>query len=203
MKLAAAFAARAAWRATMAGFFLNSSLAISSSMRVMSIWTMRPAPMLRWPTSLLPIWPSGRPTKCSEARISVLGNSREQLVVGGLAGQSDGVVGGFSTVAPSVKDGENERTLGHEEDTSIRNVVFSSRINCRAGGACGPGHAPCELMRCCRSTLPGASRTTAAGSGLGQRRFTRTSRVFRRSSKRPRRGALRDFDAGAFRWESG
>jgi broad specificity polyphosphatase/5'/3'-nucleotidase SurE len=29
----------------------------------------------------------------------------QQLVVGGLAGQSDGVVGGFSAVAPSVEDG--------------------------------------------------------------------------------------------------
>ena len=30
-------------------------------------YTMRPAPMLRWPTSELPIWPSGRPTSSPEA----------------------------------------------------------------------------------------------------------------------------------------
>ena len=31
----------------------------------------RPAPMLVWPTSLLPIWPAGRPTSRPEADSSV------------------------------------------------------------------------------------------------------------------------------------
>ncbi len=65
----------------------------------------------------------------------------EQLVVGGLAGEGDGVVGGFGAVAPSVEDGEDERTLGHEEDTSGMNVVFHSRINCRGGRACVGTHS--------------------------------------------------------------
>ena len=44
-----------------------------------------------------------------------VGKLAQQLVVGGLARQRDGVVGGFGAIAPSVEDGENERTLedGH------------------------------------------------------------------------------------------
>ena len=44
------------------GWEKNSPFWIISSMRVLSMCTMRPAPMLRWPTSLLPICPSGSPT---------------------------------------------------------------------------------------------------------------------------------------------
>ena len=44
------------------GWRKNSPLAMSWSTRVMSICTMRPAPIFRWPTSLLPICPSGSPT---------------------------------------------------------------------------------------------------------------------------------------------
>ena len=112
-------------------------------MRVMSIRTMRPAPMFRWPTSLLPICPSGNPTKCSDGANEGVWKLAQQLVVGGLAGQGDGVVGGFSAVTPSVEDGENERMLGtwHEEDTSIFNLVFISRINCRGGDGCIGAHA--------------------------------------------------------------
>ena len=36
-------------------------------MRTRSCITTRPAPRFRWPTSLLPIWPSGRPTAKPEA----------------------------------------------------------------------------------------------------------------------------------------
>ena len=38
-----------------------------------------------------------------------VGKLAQQLVVGGLACQRDGVVGRFSAIAPSVEDGENER----------------------------------------------------------------------------------------------
>jgi hypothetical protein len=43
---------------------------------LVQLCTTRPAPMFMWPTSLLPIWPSGRPTNGPEVSISVLGNSR-------------------------------------------------------------------------------------------------------------------------------
>ena len=54
--------ARSSWRSSRTGCEKNSPFWIISSMRVLSMCTMRPAPMLRWPTSLLPICPSGRPT---------------------------------------------------------------------------------------------------------------------------------------------
>ena len=47
-----------------------------------------------------------RESGCLETRL-------QQLVVGGLASQGDGVVGGFSAITPSVEDGENERMLGY------------------------------------------------------------------------------------------
>ena len=42
-------------------------------MRTRSCGTTRPAPRLRWPTSLLPIWPTGSPTASSLASSSVRG----------------------------------------------------------------------------------------------------------------------------------
>jgi hypothetical protein len=54
----------------------------------------------------------------------------EELVVGGLAGESDGVVGGFSTVAPSVKDGENE---GKQRRVSGRRAEESGLGAIRSG----------------------------------------------------------------------
>ena len=41
-----------------------------------------------------------------------VGKLAQQLVVGGLAGQRDGVVGGFGAITPSIEDGQNERMLG-------------------------------------------------------------------------------------------
>ncbi len=40
-----------------------------------------------------------------------VGKLAQQLVVSGLAGQRNGVVGGFSAIAPSVEDGQNERMI--------------------------------------------------------------------------------------------
>src|SRR5882672_10925867 len=51
----------------------NSPEAIDCEMRTMSWATTRPAPRFRWPTSLLPICPSGRPTGSPEASSSVRG----------------------------------------------------------------------------------------------------------------------------------
>ena len=42
-------------------------------MRLSSWNTMRPAPMFRWPTSELPIWPAGRPTSSPDAPSVVCG----------------------------------------------------------------------------------------------------------------------------------
>ncbi len=53
---------RAAMNSASAGLAAKLPSAMALSMRGRSIQTMRPAPMLVWPTSELPIWPSGRPT---------------------------------------------------------------------------------------------------------------------------------------------
>ena len=54
---------RAACRAAVRfGIVANVPSAIAASIRGRSCGTCWPDPMLRWPTSLLPIWPTGRPT---------------------------------------------------------------------------------------------------------------------------------------------
>ena len=55
-----------AWRAGAVGSLKKSPVTIMRSMRVTSMWMTRPAPMFRCPTSLLPIWPSGKPTNGPE-----------------------------------------------------------------------------------------------------------------------------------------
>jgi hypothetical protein len=61
-----------------------------------------------------------------------IGKLAQQLVVGGLAGQGDGVVGGFGAVAPSVEDGEYEGMLGHGwfslEASGIRGVGLGTQV---------------------------------------------------------------------------
>src|SRR5712675_2278910 len=62
-----------AQRSTSAGMRKNSPAAMDCEMRTMSCGTTRPAPRLRWPTSLLPIWPSGSPTGSPDASSSARG----------------------------------------------------------------------------------------------------------------------------------
>src|SRR5471032_1523978 len=59
--------------AQMAGFSKNSPSRIDLVTRVKSWYTTRPAPRFMWPTSELPIWPSGRPTSIPEPEINQLG----------------------------------------------------------------------------------------------------------------------------------
>ena len=59
--------------ATMASFSLNEPSLMALFTRDSDWNTMRPAPMLRWPTSELPICPSGRPTSSPEAPSVVCG----------------------------------------------------------------------------------------------------------------------------------
>src|SRR5881409_1633512 len=58
---------------TSAGKRKNSPDSIACEMRTMSCGTTRPAPRFKCPTSLLPIWPSGRPTARPDALSSVRG----------------------------------------------------------------------------------------------------------------------------------
>src|SRR3989442_1870731 len=57
-------------------------------MRTMSCGTTRPAPRFRWPTSLLPIWPSGSPTARREASSSVCGARPQRRCQVGVAPSS-------------------------------------------------------------------------------------------------------------------
>ena len=69
-----------------------------------------------------------------------IGKFLQQLVVGGLAGQRNSVVGGFSAITPSIEDGQYERTLGHEEIPQFhRSFLFQNK--CRGnGGGCARRH---------------------------------------------------------------
>jgi len=58
---------------------LHCLLAISKSIRVMSMCTIRPAAMFMCPTSLLPICPSGNPTKGPDRMNQSVGEFLEQL----------------------------------------------------------------------------------------------------------------------------
>ena len=66
---------RRAIRSRRAGACSISPLAMASPMRGRSCMTTRPAPMLRWPTSELPICPSGRPTSRPDVRGGHAGRS--------------------------------------------------------------------------------------------------------------------------------
>src|SRR6266550_5016752 len=56
---------------TSAGIRKNSPDPMDCEIRTMSCGTTRPAPRFRWPTSLLPICPSGRPTASPDASSNV------------------------------------------------------------------------------------------------------------------------------------
>ena len=63
-----------------------------------------------------------------DQRVGILAH---QQVVGGLFGQRNGVVGGFRAIAPSVEDGQNNRTLGggHVDNTSEGGSKLSFQDN--------------------------------------------------------------------------
>ena len=73
----------------------------ASSMRARSCITRRPAPILVWPTSELPIWPSGRPDRAArrgEQRMRAFAHHAFEI---GVPRQSDGVVANRSGASPS------------------------------------------------------------------------------------------------------
>ena len=92
-----------------AGFEKSSPFWIINSIRVLSICTIRPAPMFRCPTSLLPICPSGRPDRGTAGLNQRVGIFPQQAVVHWFAGQSDGIGFGFCTISPAIKDDKDER----------------------------------------------------------------------------------------------
>ena len=67
--------------------------AIASSMRVRSWRTTAPAPRFRWPTSELPIWPSGSPTARPQAVSCVCGCSAQSRSKTGVSASSTALPG--------------------------------------------------------------------------------------------------------------
>jgi hypothetical protein len=65
--------------------------------------------MFRWPTSLLPICPSGRPTDGPDVWTSVFGKSRSSMIVGRLARERDRVAFDGRGVSPAIENRENQR----------------------------------------------------------------------------------------------
>ncbi len=65
--------------------------ATASDRRTRSWCRCRPAPIVRWPTSELPIWPSGRPTARPDAASVVCGKRAQRSSNTGVARQVDGV----------------------------------------------------------------------------------------------------------------
>ena len=65
------WARTASHSARIAGFLNSEPSSIARSMRVISWYTTRPAPIFRCPTSELPIKPSGKPTSRPEAESDV------------------------------------------------------------------------------------------------------------------------------------
>ncbi|MCY1516237.1 hypothetical protein D9M68_508580 [compost metagenome] len=59
--------------AVISGLVKKSPSRIALVTRVKSWYTTRPAPRFMWPTSELPIWPSGRPTSMPLPEIRPLG----------------------------------------------------------------------------------------------------------------------------------
>ena len=87
-----------------------SPLAIAALMRGRSCITRRPAPMLRCPTSELPICPGGRPTSLPEVRRKRVRTGRPQPVETRRAGLADGVVGRLLAPAPAVEHDQHHGT---------------------------------------------------------------------------------------------
>ena len=72
-------------------------------MRVRSWYTTRPAPMLRWPTSELPIWPGGSPTAGPEASRTPCGYSASSRSKTGVRARLTALSGpGGATPQPSM-----------------------------------------------------------------------------------------------------
>ncbi len=77
--------------------------------RTSSWFTIRPAPMFSWPTSLLPMTPSGSPTSSPLALTSATGYRACSMSSHGFFARYGGVEGvllGMGIVAPAVADHE-------------------------------------------------------------------------------------------------
>src|SRR5215470_10642872 len=111
----------------------------------MSMRTTRPAPMFMWPTSLLPICPSGKPTAGPDVLISVFGNLQRSSSYAGLRARAMALPSvsarypqpsrtvstiGFGRFVISKKNTWLLRALSHEFGCFVTNggLVFRARV---------------------------------------------------------------------------
>ncbi len=91
------------------GCLNNSPFSIIRSSRVMSMYTTRPAPMFRCPTSLLPICPVGQSDKAPAGMHQRVGKLAQKFVVGWLTRQRNCIRFGGRSITPSIQDDEHQR----------------------------------------------------------------------------------------------
>ncbi len=89
-----------------AGFSKSEPSRIATFTRWRSWKRIRPEPIVRWPTSELPIWPSGSPTASPEAFSVVCGYSRQSRSKTGVSASSTALPGPGRCAAPAVEDDE-------------------------------------------------------------------------------------------------
>ena len=152
-------------------------------MRVRSWRTTAPAPRFRWPTSELPICPSGSPTArphAVELRVRVLG---PEPVEDRRVRQLDGVAGAGRREPPAVEDDEADASTGGAEPLTARAAAticaksFGSRL-------APPTSAP---------STSGWDRISAALSGFTLPPYwtrTRSAASFERSPTSARMNAI-------------
>ena len=99
----------AAQAASSASFSKKLPSAIASSIRARSCLTTAPAPRFRWPTSELPIWPSGRPTSRPLAESGRVRVALPELVEDRRRRLADGVARPVGRQAPAVEDRPGRR----------------------------------------------------------------------------------------------
>src|ERR1700749_4948986 len=82
-------------------------------MRARSCLTIAPAPRFRWPTSELPIWPTGRPTSGPWAESSVCGYRAQRRSKTGVSASETALPGpGGASPQPSRMTSATEGTKG-------------------------------------------------------------------------------------------
>ena len=129
--------------ASSAAFWRKVPSAISASMRGRSWSTGRPAPMLRCPTSLLPICPSGSPTAAPEASSRLCGQSPSSARQRGMSAAAMASTAGSG---PMPKPSMTTRTMGHGRAARVVTAGISLFKIARRRGR-PPGRAPGRAVR--------------------------------------------------------
>ena len=98
----------------------------------------RPLPIVRWPTSELPIWPGGRPTASPEASSVVRGPRAQSASKTGVRGELDRVARTGRRAAPPVQDDERY------ERTAVSQIAANESTSSEAPPTSAPSTFGCE-----------------------------------------------------------